>query len=358
MKHPFRLFAALVAIAAVAYVIYRTTRHEPATTSTSAPAAGARVLGSAPASAPASPDTAPAGAPDTTPATQAWPAPVPAPATQASPADRAKAASGVQQAGAQLAAGKLVAARGLLADALNLGALPADQVPAVRRRLIDLVGRTIFSRTVHDGDPCTFSYKIKPGDVLVRVERAQRLRVPTQLIANHIVNPNLDPARLQIGQTIKLIRGPFHAVVSKSRFTMDVYLEEFGSRPPRLILARTYKVGTGKDGSTPLGRWHVVHGGKTDKSTWTPTSGSNLPRKGIRWGQPGYPLGKKGYWIGLEGIAGNPHTKADAYGIHGTNDPASIGKASSMGCIRLGDSDIEEVFSLLYEHWSTVTIRP
>jgi len=350
VKHPFRLFAALIAIAAVAYVIYRTAGQGPQTTSTSAPAAGVAVRGSSPA-----PAATQAG---TGPATRAWPPPVPAPATQASPADRAKAASLVEQAMTQRKAGKLVAARGLLADALNLGALPADQVPAVRQRLLDLVGRTIFSRTVHDGDPCTFSYKIKAGEVLVRIERDQRLRVPTQLIANPAVNPNLNPRRLQIGQIIKLIRGPFHAVVSKRRFTMDVYLEEFGTRPPRLILARTYKVGTGKDGSTPIGAWHVVLGGKTDKSTWTPSSGSHLPRKGIRWGQPGYPLGKKGYWIGLEGIRGNPHTKADAYGIHGTNDPSSIGRASSMGCIRLSDKDIEEVFSLLYEHWSTVTIRP
>jgi lipoprotein-anchoring transpeptidase ErfK/SrfK len=42
------------------------------------------------------------------------------------------------------------------------------------------------------------------------------------------------------------------------------------------------------------------------------------------------------------------------YGIHSTNDPASIGKEGSLGCIRLNDVDIELVFSLLYEKWSTV----
>ena len=34
------------------------------------------------------------------------------------------------------------------------------------------------------------------------------------------------------------------------------------------------------------------------------------------------------------------------------------GKASSMGCIRLADDDIEMLFAMLYEYWSKVTILP
>ncbi len=41
-------------------------------------------------------------------------------------------------------------------------------------------------------------------------------------------------------------------------------------------------------------------------------------------------------WIGLSWIG---------YGIHGTNDPFSIGKSVSQGCIRLENSDVE----ILYE---------
>ena len=50
---------------------------------------------------------------------------------------------------------------------------------------------------------------------------------------------------------------------------------------------------------------------------------------------PENPLGE--YWLGL----------GDHIGIHGTNDPSTIGRAASRGCIHLGDSEIEEVFSLL-----------
>jgi hypothetical protein len=38
---------------------------------------------------------------------------------------------------------------------------------------------------------------------------------------------------------------------------------------------------------------------------------------------------------------------AKSYGIHGTNQPKSIGKAASTGCIRMGKEDLEELFALV-----------
>jgi len=35
------------------------------------------------------------------------------------------------------------------------------------------------------------------------------------------------------------------------------------------------------------------------------------------------------------------------YGIHGTWEPETIGKAASAGCIRLLNSEIEELFNLV-----------
>ncbi|HHV71910.1 MAG TPA: L,D-transpeptidase [Clostridia bacterium] len=37
----------------------------------------------------------------------------------------------------------------------------------------------------------------------------------------------------------------------------------------------------------------------------------------------------------------------EGHGIHGTNDPSSIGKAVSMGCVRMHNRDIEEIFPLI-----------
>ncbi len=50
----------------------------------------------------------------------------------------------------------------------------------------------------------------------------------------------------------------------------------------------------------------------------------------------GNPVGSR--WMGLS---------AKGYGIHGTNQPNSIGKAASTGCIRVGKEDLEELFALV-----------
>jgi lipoprotein-anchoring transpeptidase ErfK/SrfK len=51
---------------------------------------------------------------------------------------------------------------------------------------------------------------------------------------------------------------------------------------------------------------------------------------------PGNPVGTR--WMGLS-IKG--------YGIHGTNEPRSIGKAASHGCIRMARADLEEFYELV-----------
>jgi hypothetical protein len=48
------------------------------------------------------------------------------------------------------------------------------------------------------------------------------------------------------------------------------------------------------------------------------------------------PIGTR--WIGLN---------ANGYGIHGTNDPGSVGKAASHGCIRMRNRDIEQFFAMV-----------
>jgi lipoprotein-anchoring transpeptidase ErfK/SrfK len=59
------------------------------------------------------------------------------------------------------------------------------------------------------------------------------------------------------------------------------------------------------------------------------------PGKIVRPG-PSNPLGTR--WIGLS---------LPGYGIHGTNQPASIGHKASHGCIRMRNRDVEELFTLV-----------
>jgi len=48
------------------------------------------------------------------------------------------------------------------------------------------------------------------------------------------------------------------------------------------------------------------------------------------------PVGPR--WVGLS---------KKGYGIHGTNDPQSIGKAASHGCIRMRNADVEQFYTLV-----------
>lgn len=61
---------------------------------------------------------------------------------------------------------------------------------------------------------------------------------------------------------------------------------------------------------------------------------------------PGGPFGA--FWMGLS----RPH-----YGIHGTNNPASIGHAVSHGCIRMYNEDVLALARLV-PVGTRVTIRP
>jgi lipoprotein-anchoring transpeptidase ErfK/SrfK len=68
-------------------------------------------------------------------------------------------------------------------------------------------------------------------------------------------------------------------------------------------------------------------------STPTPKGTFKIINKAIN---PGGPFGAR--WLGLN---------KPGYGIHGTNNPASIGKAVSNGCIRTFNENIIEISSLV-----------
>lgn len=61
-------------------------------------------------------------------------------------------------------------------------------------------------------------------------------------------------------------------------------------------------------------------------------------KKNIQGGSPKNPLGTR--WIGFDAV----DTDGRTYGIHGTNQPWSIGLYISEGCIRLNNEDVEKLF--------------
>lgn len=70
-------------------------------------------------------------------------------------------------------------------------------------------------------------------------------------------------------------------------------------------------------------------------STPSPVGSWSIANKSILDGKT--VLGTR--WMGLN---------TDTYGIHGNNNPKSIGKAVSLGCIRMYNHDVESIFPLIH----------
>jgi len=226
-------------------------------------------------------------------------------------------------------------ARANLSAALQLGVDGNDE-EFVRRELVRVGNETVLSARIVNGDPLVDRYVIRAGDVLAKIAAAYK--VSPDLLAS--VNGIIDKDRIREGQTIKIIKGPFRAVVSKHTYTLDVYIGD--------TFVRSFSVGLGADDSTPTGEWKVVT--KLMNPTYYPPRGGEI----IAADDPKNPLGER--WIGLVGVSGAA-VDQERYGIHGTNEPDSIGKNVSMGCIRLHNEDVEALYTCLVENHSTVTVR-
>jgi lipoprotein-anchoring transpeptidase ErfK/SrfK len=96
-----------------------------------------------------------------------------------------------------------------------------------------------------------------------------------------------------------------------------------------------YGVGVGREGFTWSGVQTISN--KAEWPDWHPPARMiarqpYLPR--FMAGGPGNPLGARAMYLG-----------ASEYRIHGTNDPSTIGKFVSSGCIRLTNEDVTDLFS-------------
>jgi lipoprotein-anchoring transpeptidase ErfK/SrfK len=99
-------------------------------------------------------------------------------------------------------------------------------------------------------------------------------------------------------------------------------------------LKRTFPVATGQAiYPTPRGLWHIIV--KWENPWWYPPVQDSWA-KGLKPVPPGpsNPLGTR--WMGLN---------APGVGIHGTDEPGSIGYSASHGCIRMQVPDAEWLFN-------------
>lgn len=232
---------------------------------------------------------------------------------------------------------KLVAVRTQLSDVM-LEDMPESQRERVRRELGKMADKWLFSRHVYAGDPLCDTYEVQSGDQLRRI--GLKFKIPYEILMK--INGIASAPDLKAGAKIKIIKGPFHARISRSSFTMDLYLQK--------TLVKSYRVGLGMRGTeTPTGAWLVKPGDKMIKPQWT----DKLTGRVYHGDDPDYPLGSR--WIGLQGIEGAAVGRT-GFAIHGTKDPETIGTQSSQGCIRLYNGDVMEAYSVLLDGVSRVLV--
>ena len=239
---------------------------------------------------------------------------------------------------------KLGAARRSLSASLRSGGLTPSEEAQARGVLADLADELIFSRKIESSDLFSIDYTIRSGDTLSGIVSNMGLQVDWRFIQR--INGIQRPSAIRVGQNLKLVTGPFHAVIDKESYRIDVYLGDGNDR----VFVRSYGVGLGEYNSTPVGLFKVRKNSKLINPPWR----NPRTREFFSADNPMNPIGER--WIGLEGI--DEQTKdLSGLGMHGTIDPDSIGTNSSMGCIRMHGEDVSQLYEMLVEGVSTVEIR-
>jgi hypothetical protein len=209
-----------------------------------------------------------------------------------------------------------------LYDNSDVPSLPPAQMEQFNKLLGELAGTVIYSRQHFLEKP----YVVQSGDTLDRV--AQQYNIPWQFLGK--INGLLPPDAgndveakdrpLPAAMELKVVRGPFDAVINLNRHELTLYLQN--------RYAGRFPIGVGHDQPNLEGIYTVCD--KSLNPSYYGPDGVNIGP-----GDPKNPLGKA--WIALN----------DRIGIHGANSPQSIGRDDNRGSICAGEQDIQDLYGIL-----------
>jgi lipoprotein-anchoring transpeptidase ErfK/SrfK len=188
----------------------------------------------------------------------------------------------------------------------------SNEVMNWQKKIEEINIKLLFSPVV---TPKSILYEIKPGDTLTKIAREFKTTTDLIMKSNNLPNDRIVP-----GRRIKVWTAPFNIFVDKSQNTLLLKTEE--------EIVKTYVVSTGKNNLTPVGTFKITN--KLMNPTWF-KAGTVVPPS-----SPENILGTR--WLGFD-LAG--------YGIHGTSEPQSLGKQVTQGCVRMSNSDVEELYTIV-----------
>lgn len=235
-----------------------------------------------------------------------------------------------------LARGDVISARSMLGRSYS-SAAEVSARNAIRDELSRVADASIFSPRVLSDDSLVAVYNVTRGDSLTSI--ARHFKITDDLLAQ--INDLPGKNRIASGRLLKIVRGPFCGLVHKSEYRLDVMLGD--------VLVRSFPCGLGANDGTPTGRWIVRD--KLPNPAWT----DPRTHEHFNADDPDNPIGE--YWVGLEGVTGDAAGRR-GFGIHGTIEPASIGRQLSLGCVRLAPADIEIFYRLVVTGESSVDVLP
>jgi len=207
--------------------------------------------------------------------------------------------------------GRLSAALLSLSEWLDEPSIPPEEYAQLLDLLDRLAATVIYSRE-HLIEP---AYRVQPGENLYQI--ADRYQTPWQLLAK--INGVADPHQVRPGDTLKVMRGPFDAVVNLRTNEVTLML--------RGHYAGRFKCAVGQDATTPVGEY-AVREKKANPTYYGPTGIVDAD-------DPGNPLGERQLDLGSK------------ISLHSTNDPNGIAPNETRGSIRLGRADAEDLYDIL-----------
>lgn len=252
--------------------------------------------------APAQPDQLPAALPA---------APLSAAPSAGGPAAAAAFASDWAEAHDKLAAGRYAEALAVLSVWYDDTSLGVEESQRLDDLLSQLAGTVIYSQQ----DLLLPPHIVAAGETLQSI--AAPLGVPWQLLAK--INGVDDPAKLIPGEQLKVVRGPFDAVVSVARGRLSL------------------QVGGNYAGSFP-----VVVGRQVQDRI-----GASLAVVDVRRGTGAGTAGPTAQVAYLAGSGGKSIVLGDGLSIEAVDDPAQIADRAPSTSLVVAAGDLDEIIDIL-----------
>lgn len=192
-------------------------------------------------------------------------------------------------------------------------AIDPSAIKQIQEKIQSINIKLLFS-SYNEGN-CSKKYKVKRGDALSKIAKKFNTTVGLIKKANNLTSNKIIP-----GQELKVNVCEFSIVVDKSQNLL--FLKRNGE------IFKTYIVATGTDGRTPEGEFEIIN--KLVKPTWYKAGAIVLPDN------PDNILGSR--WMGID---------KSGYGIHGTTEPESLGQQVTLGCVRMSNEEVEELYNIV-----------